>query len=559
MTAPSPLLMQRAIDDGLLPPDAQWPQDESRPWPVLLLTALGAWLAVLPLLGAVGLAFGDTLLKQGPALYVLGLGLLAASVLILRQRGVALFVEQLCLPAMVLGLCCLGWALFRDSSIFIGALGMCVVSLVLAWLAPLHWLRTLLGLLLGVFLTVAAMAWSSDDKSFWDLLWLERLRWTWWLYAHVGLAVWLLVLYLLPRLPGARTGSLLTSLADGWCVQLLLTLVLLSGATFMLGGMVPGGDMGQELVGVDAMSGATAKLQNLVSVLCAAGAAVLLGRGWPALRQAPVLGLGVALLLAVLCGFVPNLGAVCLCAAALAVTRRWRLAALGCAAALWIVGSFYYQLTWSLADKALLMVAIGAALGALAWLASRSASSADAATAAPVAHAAPVTSVWWKNKQLAGIALAGVATLLVANVAIFDKENTIRNGRPVFVRLAPVDPRSLMQGDYMRLNFALPDRWSLSERPDGGHRPTVLVRPDPALPSAYTLHLPSADEPRQDGDLEVPLSAKDGNWVFVTDAWFFKEGDAERFTHARYGEFRILPNGSALLVGMADEQLQPIR
>lgn len=554
----APPLMQRAIDQGLLPPDAQWPRDESRPWPVLLLTALGAWLAVLPLLGAVAVAFGSSLLKQGPALYVFGLCLLAASVFILRRRGLPLFVEQLCLPAMVLGLCCLGWALFRDNPVFAASLCMCAISLLLAWLTPLHWLRTLLGLMFGVFLTVAAMAWPNGDKAFWDLVWLERFRWTWWLYAHIGLAVLLLVLHLLPRLPGPRTGSLLTSLADGWCVQLLLTLVLLSGATFMLGGMVPGGGMGGELVGVNAVSGVYAKLQIVVSVLCAAGAAVVLGRCWPALRRMPVLGLGVALLLAVLCGFVPTLGAVCLCTAALAVTRRWLLAALGCAAALWIVGSFYYQLTWPLADKALLLVAIGAALGALTWLASRGAASrADAATAAPVM---PITGTWWKSKQLAGIALTGAATLLVANAAIFEKENTIRNGQPVFVQLAPVDPRSLMQGDYMQLNFALPDRLRWGDREDGDPaRPTVLVRPNPGVPSAYTLHVPAAGEPREQGDLEVPLSAKNGGWVFVTDAWFFKEGDAERFAKARYGEFRILPNGSALLVGMADEQLRPIR
>jgi uncharacterized membrane-anchored protein len=553
-------LLQQAIEQGLLPPGTPWPQDASRPWPVLLLTALGAWLAVLPLLVAVALAFGSSMLKQGPALYVFGLCLLAASVFILRRRGLALFVEQLCLPAMVLGLCCLGWALFRDNTVFAAALGMCAVSLVLAWLTPLHWLRTLLGLMLGVFLTVAAMAWPNGNKAFWDLVWLERFRWTWWLYAHVGLAVWLLVLYLLPRLPSARTASLLTSLADGWCVQLLLTLVLLSGATFMLGGMVPGGDMGQELVGVNAVSGMTAKLPILLSVLCGAGAAVLLGRCWPALRQMPLLGLGVAVLLAVLCGFVPNLGAVCLCTAALAVTRRWLLAALGCAAALWIVGSFYYQLTWPLADKALLLVAIGAALGALAWLASRNnASAADAASAVPVAAMAPDTGIGWKNKRLAGIALTGVATLLVANFAIFQKENTIRNGQPVFVQMAPVDPRSLMQGDYMQLNFALPDHLRWGDLDNGGQRPTVLVRPNPGVPSAYTLHVPAAGEQKEQGDLEVPLSAKNGGWVFVTDAWFFKEGDAERFAKARYGEFRILPNGSALLVGMADGQLRPIR
>ena len=43
-----------------------------------------------------------------------------------------------------------------------------------------------------------------------------------------------------------------------------------------------------------------------------------------------------------------------------------------------------------------------------------------------------------------------------------------------------------------------------------------------------------------------------GDWVVVTDAWYFKEGEAERWEAARFGEFRVLPDGRALLVGMAD-------
>jgi uncharacterized membrane-anchored protein len=50
--------------------------------------------------------------------------------------------------------------------------------------------------------------------------------------------------------------------------------------------------------------------------------------------------------------------------------------------------------------------------------------------------------------------------LVVANLGIWQKEDLVANGQPVFVALAPVDPRSLLQGDYMRLNFRVPvARW----------------------------------------------------------------------------------------------------
>ncbi|MDE6162343.1 MAG: GDYXXLXY domain-containing protein, partial [Bacteroides sp.] len=39
------------------------------------------------------------------------------------------------------------------------------------------------------------------------------------------------------------------------------------------------------------------------------------------------------------------------------------------------------------------------------------------------------------------------------NWSVYQKEQTLRNGQLVLFELAPVDPRSLMQGDYMRLNY----------------------------------------------------------------------------------------------------------
>ena len=55
-----------------------------------------------------------------------------------------------------------------------------------------------------------------------------------------------------------------------------------------------------------------------------------------------------------------------------------------------------------------------------------------------------------------GIAiLAGVAILALANFSIYSRERLLTEGSVVLLHLAPVDPRSLMQGDYMALNFAV--------------------------------------------------------------------------------------------------------
>ena len=39
------------------------------------------------------------------------------------------------------------------------------------------------------------------------------------------------------------------------------------------------------------------------------------------------------------------------------------------------------------------------------------------------------------------------------NWSVYKKEQTLKDGQLILLQLAPVDPRSLMQGDYMRLSY----------------------------------------------------------------------------------------------------------
>ena len=48
-----------------------------------------------------------------------------------------------------------------------------------------------------------------------------------------------------------------------------------------------------------------------------------------------------------------------------------------------------------------------------------------------------------------------IIVLAIANYTIIKYEDVLNNGKPIIVKLAPVDPRSLMQGDYMALNYEI--------------------------------------------------------------------------------------------------------
>jgi len=512
---------------------------DTRPWPVVLLTALGAWLAAIPFIAVVGMLLGD-LVSRGAGPYVLGPLVLAAAVVVLRSRSVPLFVEQLAVPALLVGGGTLGFGLFRDLPVQAGAAALAVIALALAVALPRPWLRVLLGAAAATLVATACVPgrWATVER---DIHLAFGLAW------QLVFAVWIAARVLQRRRPDDdAVGAVLEPLCAGWLLATLAGLAWWSGLTFLVGATAGGGFAGEvvrELGRADAPgTGFVALLA--VSVLLALAAAARVAILWPPARRAWCGG--VAAVVLVLAGFMPALGAVLLAVAWCATERRWRLAAAGAVAAVWIVGAFYYQLAWPLATKAIVLVAAGAWLGAMAWWGWPPAD----AGAAPVAGAPRLS-----RAALGGIALTALATLVVANTGIWQKQRLIASGQAVFIEIAPVDPRSLMQGDYMRLNFRLPGEPQL----DGvvtGARPRIVARRDDR--GIATLLRVDAGTPLAADELVIELTPKNGVWTVVTDAWFFREGEAARWAKAKYGEFRVDRDGQALLVGLRGPQLEPL-
>ena len=349
-------VLQAGIAEGLLPATARAPDDNERPWPVVLLTALGAWLATLPLLGMVGMLLGD-LISRSAGPYFIGTLMLAGAVVVLRSRSVPLFVEQLAVPALLVGGGSLGFGLFRDLHHTTGSAVLCLVSLIVALLVRGPWLRVLLGAAAAILFVVAGSPsrWNFDGGMALDRFWLS------W---HLAAAVWLLALWLqhqaLRDATLARAAAALESIAAGWLLATLAGLAWWSGMTFLVGGSLGGGFVGEVAreLGRRAPAAWSLGLRQALSAVLALAGMWWAVRRWPGLGRPAYAGVGVVLV--ALAWFMPALGAALLALAVCATSARWRLAAAAGVAAAWIVGAFYYQLDWPLATKAAVLVGAGA-------------------------------------------------------------------------------------------------------------------------------------------------------------------------------------------------------
>ena len=139
------------------------------------------------------------------------------------------------------------------------------------------------------------------------------------------------------------------------------------------------------------------------------------------------------------------------------------------------------------------------------------------------------------------IMVLGVLLVLgFVNWSIFAKERIKSGGETILLELAPVDPRSLMQGDYMALRFALAN--DISTEASG----TAPLAVDEKGVATFSRSPETAE-------LRIRYRIRNGQVWLGTNAYFFEEGSAERFNGARYGEFRLDPDtGEAVLTGLRD-------
>lgn len=148
-----------------------------------------------------------------------------------------------------------------------------------------------------------------------------------------------------------------------------------------------------------------------------------------------------------------------------------------------------------------------------------------------------------------------VLLLIYFNHSIAKKEELLKDGQLVLLELAPVDPRSLMQGDYMALRYKISENIDFDTIPRRGYCVVVLDQND----KAERVRFQKDVTPLNTGEHLIEFTTPDKwNINIGAESFFFQEGHAEKYEKAKYGGVKIDENGNSLLVGLYDEQLRKI-
>jgi uncharacterized membrane-anchored protein len=150
--------------------------------------------------------------------------------------------------------------------------------------------------------------------------------------------------------------------------------------------------------------------------------------------------------------------------------------------------------------------------------------------------------------------LTGLIILFLVNLSIWNKQDHIQEGEVIYLELAPVDPRSLMQGDYMALRYVISTK--LQKVLTGQKLSTkdgfVVIEKDINQVAQFVRF--DNGQSITDTQRKLQFRLRNKQVKFATNAFFFEEGDEPVYRNARYGVFRINKKGEVLLTGLLGEQ-----
>ena len=225
------------------------------------------------------------------------------------------------------------------------------------------------------------------------------------------------------------------------------------------------------------------------------------------------------------------------------------------------LGGFYYQLSIPLLYKGVLLVSFAVIFAIVTlFLRARYKSPSQSAVENYPVFKAPI--------GLVGVFL--IALLGAVNYKVQQFEDVLATGKPVVLKIAPADPRSLMQGDYMVLNYAILSDLQQSQFSSESNETTGIDELSPSGKKAYILvhldknHVATLCEAQSEiptdfkhctPNVYLPIRYKGWLPELPSQDYFFAEGKGEYYAQSEYAEYRF-KDGILLLARLLDKDLK---
>jgi len=230
------------------------------------------------------------------------------------------------------------------------------------------------------------------------------------------------------------------------------------------------------------------------------------------------------------------------------IKQRRLLVILGVLSLLSFVSWYYYNLDVTLLKKSIILIGFSISFF-IAYYFLNIMSGREGITLSNLKEKYRITKIKW-------VAVGSMIIILILiNQNIYNKEQILDSGQMVLLELAPVDPRSIMQGDYMRLRFAI-ERQILKKEDNETNYNTIqhgyfIADLDPDNIGTFS-HIDQGEE-LSENQVKMEYKLRYGRIYLATHAFYFQEGKASEYEKARYGEFRVATNGELLLNNLRDE------
>ena len=155
------------------------------------------------------------------------------------------------------------------------------------------------------------------------------------------------------------------------------------------------------------------------------------------------------------------------------------------------------------------------------------------------------------------VILANLFILLyILNNSVLQKEKLLSNGQLILLELVPVDPRSLMQGDYFRLRYEISE---ITIANSISKRGFCVVKLNENGIVSKRVRIQDKRVPLAEHEYLIEYTSKESGDINIgAESFFFQEGKGEEYGNAKYGGIKTDKQGNSLLIGMYDENLNLI-